>query len=275
MNEQGVPAYDRYAAFSTRVYNGMAANLAVATRSFGNSKSDRAYEDGYVGRVASFETYKLDTNYRLTAAAGGGSLTMSTLDAGANYYTPRATSTSATGEQSNVDNRYQTITVSSTTNVAIGDSFRVAALNSVHHITKQDTGQQKTFRVVGVPSSTTLIISPPMITNQVTSEAGAQYQNCVINTKASNSAIEFLNTVTAAANPFWQKDAIELLPGRYSIPTDGGVAVMRGTTDQGVELVMQKWYDINTMKTKFRWDVLFGVVNKNPEHTGIIQFSQT
>jgi hypothetical protein len=51
--------------------------------------------------------------------------------------------------------------------------------------------------------------------------------------------------------------------------------VQRFTTKQGIELVMQKFYDINTMKTKYRWDVRFGVVNKLPEHSGIILFSQT
>jgi hypothetical protein len=49
---------------------------------------------------------------------------------------------------------------------------------------------------------------------------------------------------------------------------------MRATTDQGIEVVMQKFYDINTMKTKFRLDTLFGVVNKQPEMTGLIMFSQ-
>ena len=275
MNEQGVPMEDRYLALSTRDYNGMASNLAVATRSFGNQKSDKAYENGYVGRVASFETYKMDYSRSLAAAAGGAGITMSTLDGGANYYVPAATSTAATGEVSNVDNRYQTIAVSTTASVAAGDAFTVAALNAVHHITKQDTGQLKTFRVISVTDGTHLVISPPMITNQVASDAGAQYQNCVINTKAANSAIVFLNTVAAAANPFWQKDALEILPGRYAVPADAGVAVMRGTTDQGLELVMQKFYDINTMKTKYRWDTRFGIVNKLPEHSGILLFSQT
>mgnify|MGYP003588985178 CR=1 FL=1 len=140
MNEQGVPAYDRYLALSTRSYNGMASNLAVATRSFGNQKSERAYEDGFVGRVASFDTYKMDYSRTLAAAAGGAAITMDTRDAAGNYYTPVATSTASTGEVSNVDNRYQTITVSSSANVAAGDCFTVAALNAVHHITKQDTG---------------------------------------------------------------------------------------------------------------------------------------
>ena len=50
---------------------------------------------------------------------------------------------------------------------------------------------------------------------------------------------------------------------------------MRGTTDNGIEVVMQKQYDINTMMTKYRLDCLYGVVNKQPEMTGILLFGQT
>ena len=85
----------------------------------------------------------------------------------------------------------------------------------------------------------------------------------------------FLNTVRANVNPFWQKDAIELLPGRYAVPTDAGAAVMRATTDQGIEVVLQKQYDINTMKTKYRWDTRFGVVMTQPQMAGIMLFSQS
>jgi hypothetical protein len=272
MNEQGVNSYDRYLALSTRDYNGMADNLA--TRETVSGKVVSAYEKAFVGEIASFDTFKLDYANRITAAAGGGAITIDTTDGGSDY-TPVSTRTASTGESSNVDNRYQTVTVSATTNVVAGDCFTIAALNAVHHITKVDTGQLKTFRVISVDSGTAMTISPPMITNQVSTDASAQYQNCVINTKAANSAIVFLNTVAAAINPFWHKDAMEILPGRYSIPTGSGVAVMRGTTEQGIELVMQKFYDINTMKTKFRWDTMFGVVNKQPEMTGIMLFSQT
>lgn len=272
MNEQGVPGYDRYLALSTRDYNGMANNLAG--RQTMNQKPTTAYEKAYVGPVASFETYKLDYANRLAAAAGGGALTIDTQTAAANFYTPVATRTSATGERSNVDNRYQTITISATTNVAAGDCFTIAGVNAVHHITKGDTGQLKTFRVISVDSGTTMTISPPIVSNQGGTDAEAQYQNVTV-TQAAAAAIVFLNTVAAPVNPFWQRDAMEILPGRYAVPTDAGAGVMRATTDQGIELVMQKFYDINTMTTKFRCDTLFGVVNKQPEMSGIILFSQT
>lgn len=273
MNERGVMSYDRYLALSTRDYNGMASNLA--NRQTMQGKPTTAYEKAFVGEVASFDTYKLDYANRLQAAAGGAGLTINTLDAGNQWYVPKATSTASTGEVGNVDNRYQQVTISSTTNVVAGDAFSITGVNSVHHITKQDTGQAMTYRVISVDSGTTMTISPPIISNQVANDASAQYQNCVVNTKAANSAIVFLNTVAGYANPFWQKDSMELLPGRYAVPTDAGTAVLRASTDQGIELVMQKFYDINTMKTKYRLDTLFGVVNKQPEMSGILLFSQT
>ena len=274
MNEQGVPDNDRYLALSTRDYNGMASDLAKASRSFGNEVSDNALRRAYVGRLASFETYKLDYAVRKAAQLGGGSITMSTLPGANNFWVPRATAVAATGETSNVDNRFQTITTTTNTNVAPGDSFTIGNVFAVHHITKQSTGVLKTFRVIAVPSSTTLVISPPIISNQGGSDSEAQYQNCTIPTTSGTAAITFLNTAAGNMNPFWQKDALEILPGRYAVPTDAGAAVMRASTDQGIELVMTKQYDINTMKTKYRLDTLYGVVNKQPQMSGIIMFSQ-
>lgn len=272
MNEQGVAMGDRYLALSSRDYNGMASNLAARQTMTGKPTS--AYERAYVGMVSSFETYKLDYANRLAAAAGGGGLTINTQASASNYYTPVATRVAATGERSNVDNRYQTITISSTTNVAAGDCFTIAGVEAVHHITKDSTGQLKTFRVISVDSATTMTVSPPIISNQGGTDAEAQYQNVEV-TPSATAAIVFLNTVAASVNPFWHKDALEILPGHYAVPTDAGSAVMRATTENGIELVWQKFYDINTMKTKYRLDTLFGVVNKQPEMTGIMLFSQT
>lgn len=273
MNEQGVPAFDRYLALSTRDYNGMAGNLA--SRGTVQGKVSAAYEKAYVGMIASFDTYKLDYARRLAAAAGGAALTIDTRASASNYYVPKATDVATTGERSNVDNRFQTITISSTTNVAAGDAFTIANINAVHHITKQDTGQLKTFRVVSVPSATTLVITPPIISAQGGSDAELQHQNCVANATAANAAIVFLNTAAAAANCFWHKDSIEILPGRYAVPADAGAAVIRGSTENGIEIVFQKQYDVKTMQTYFRVDTLFGVANKNTEMNGIILFSQT
>jgi hypothetical protein len=272
MNEQGVQMFDRYAALSSRDYNNMANNLANAqARSFRDDKSTKAYERAFVGTVAGFETYKLDYANRLQAAGGAGD-TINTTALGGNMYVPQATSVAGTGEISNVDNRFQTVTVNDATGVLAGDCFTIDGVFAVHHITKQSTGQLKTFRVSQVVNNTTLVISPPIISGQG-GDAAEQYQNVEVVPNVA-APIVYRNANAAAVNPFWQKDSLEILPGRFAIPTDAGVQVMRGTTDQGIELVMQKFYDINTMKIKYRLDTLFGVVNKQPEMSGILIFGQ-
>lgn len=272
MNEQGVQQFDRFAALSSRDYNNMADNLASRQTMAG--KPTTAYEKSYVGSVAGFETFKLDYANSLAVRAG---VTVS-INGANQYYTPKATSVAVTGETSNVDNRFQNIniTVGSGT-VKVGDAFTIAGVNAVHQITKGDTGQLKTFRIVGIVSGAggtgTVTITPPIISGGGSTDAELQYKN-VTATPANGAVITFLNTATAAVNPFWQKDSLEILPGKYVIDENSGVAVMRATTDQGIEVVMQKQYDIDYMITKYRLDTLFGVVNKQPEMSGILLFSQ-
>jgi len=273
MNEQGVMMSDRNYALSSRDYNGMAADLAARQTMI--QIPTEAYRRAYVGEVAGFQTYKMDYANRLTAAAG----TTVTVNGANQYYTPKATSTAATGEVANVDNRYQNLTIAvGGGTVKVGDAFTIANVFAVHHITKQSTGVLKTFRITAIVSgsggSGVVTISPPIISNGGSTDAEAQYKN-VTATPANGAAITFLNTVTAAVNCFWHRSAIELLPASLAIPTDAGADIMRATTDQGVELVMQKQFDINTQKTKYRWDTLFGVVMLQPEMAGIQLFSQT
>lgn len=269
-NRNGIPMDMRKMLLASTHYNAMASNLQGASRSFGNSVSDPALRKAYVGDIANFETYKLDYGYRLTAAAGSGT----TLNAANQYYVPKATTTAATGETSNVDNRYQTITVNSTTNVKAGDAFTIAGVNEVHHITKADTGTLKTFRVVSVTNSTTMVISPPIISAGGNSDPEIQYKN-VAATPASTAAITWLNTVSGLVNPFWQADAFEIVPGNYRPAEDAGLAVMRATTDNGITVSMARQGAIGDLSTKYRWDVFYGLVNKQPEMTGAMMFSQT
>jgi hypothetical protein len=272
MNESGVQQFDRYCALSSRDYNNMASNLA--NRGTMAGKPTTAYERAYVGNIAGFETFKMDYANSLAVRAG---VTV-TINGANQYYTPKATSTAGTGETANVDNRYQTIAITVTSGtVKVGDAFTILGVNNVHAITKGDTGQLKTFRitaiVTGAGGTGTVQISPPIISGGGGTDAELQYKNCTA-TPANGAAITFLNTATASVNPFWQKDAFEILPGRYAVPEGSGVDIMRGTTDQGLELVMTKQFDINTLTTKFRLDTLYGVVNKQPEMSGIILFGQ-
>lgn len=278
-NEQGIPAYDRYIALSTRDYNAMANNLQGLSRSFGNPKSDNAYERAQIGMVSGFTALKLDYATRKTAAAGGAGLVINTLDAGGNIFVPAATTTSSNGlVKINVDNRVQQVTITGVqaAGVVAGDYFTIANLEACHQITKTGTGSLKTFRVVSVDGANTATISPPIISAQAAgaTQAELMYKNCINNTPANNAAIVFLNTAANFLNPFWQKDCLEILPGRLVVPSAAGVATMQAATDNGLQLTATKWFDINTNTEKFRVDCLFGVVNKNPQMSGVMMFSQ-
>lgn len=283
MNETGVPAWDRYLALSTRDYNGMASNLSVASRSFDNKKSVDAYERAYVGQVAGFETFKMDYAPSLTKINTGLAVSVqAAAAASALRYVPAATSGG-----NNVDNRTMTLPVTITgATLKNGDCFTIQGVNAVHPITKADTGQLKTFRVIDAGAGTgsiNITISPPIIVGTVAgggggSDAEAEYAN-VSAAPATSAPFTFLNTAPATGaapvNVFWQKDALEILPGRLAIPGDAGAAVLRASTDQGLELVMTKQFDVNTLKTKYRLDTRYGVVCKQPEMCGIMLFSQT
>jgi hypothetical protein len=274
-NRNGVPMGDRKIALSSQDYNAMASTLAKPYTSAAGAALT-AYERAQLPSVAGFDTYKLDYAYRL-AAAGGVTVTVN----GANQrYVPVATTLDANGGRHNVDNRFQTLAITVTSGtVKVGDALTIASVNEVHHITKQDTGALKTFRVTaiitGAGGTGNVQISPPIISaDSSPTDPELQYRNCTT-TPATGAAITFLNTVAAPVNPFWQADAFEIMPGLYMPPTDVGMSVMHAATDQGIQVVMTRQGAIGDLSTKYRWDTFYGLVNKQPEMTGITQFSQT
>jgi len=268
----------RVALVHARDYNAMAGNIAKPQTS-ANPKVNTAYEQAYVGQVSGFDTFKSDYTYRLTAAAG---VTV-TVNGANQRYVPKATSTASSGEVQNVDNRYQTlaVTVSSGT-IKVGDRFTIAGVNAVHHISKQDTGQLKTFTVTAIISGSggtgNIQISPPIIAaDSSPTQPESEYKN-VTATPANGAAITWLNTVSGNVLPFFDERAIELLPGRNGVDEtllSNGGDYMRSTTELGVDVVLYKFFDINTKKFKYRADTRFGVGMTNPEMCGVVLFSQT
>jgi hypothetical protein len=268
----------RVAVLHARDYNSMASALAKPQTS-ANPKVNAAYEKAFVGNVSGFDTYKADYTYRLTAAAG---VTVSVN--GANQrYVPKATSTAGSGEIQNVDNRYQTLAITVTSGtVKVGDRFTIAGVNAVHHITKADTGQLKTFTITAIISGAggtgNVQISPPIIAaDSSPTQPELEYKN-VTATPANSAVITFLNTVSSNVCPFWDDRAIELLPGRNGVDEgvmSNGADFMRGTTELGVDLILYKWFDIKTKKYLYRLDTRFGVGMTNPEMCGVALFSQT
>jgi hypothetical protein len=280
MMEQGLvgDVGRRVAIIHARDYNSMASTLAKPATS-ANPKVNTAFEKAAVGTISGFDTFKSDYTYRLTAAAG---VTV-TVNGANQRYVPKATSTASTGEIQNVDNRYQTLAITVTSGtVKVGDRFTIAGVNAVHHISKQDTGQLKTFTVQAIISGSggtgNIQIAPPIIAaDSSPTQPESEYKN-VTAAPANGAAITWLNTVSGNVMPFFDERAIELLPGRNGIDEDlmgAGAGFMRSTTDMGVDVVMYKFFDINTKKYKYRCDTRFGVGMTNNEMAGICLFSQT
>jgi hypothetical protein len=271
LTEQGITTADRVMLLSPRSYNAMASNLAKPQTS-GLSQTMTAFEKSYLGAVAGFDTYKNDQTFRLTAA-GGGTTTVN----GANqYWVPKATSTAATGETANVDNRYSTLAVTATTyaNIKAGDAFTIAGVNSVHMITKQDTGQLQTFRVIGKPAAGVILVAPAIISGGGGTKAELEYRN-VTATPANGAAITWLNTVTADVNPFFIKDNLLLIPGSFTVKAEDGWKSMTGTTELGIAITYVEQGNINDLSVKYRWDIDFGTSLLQPQFAGIELFNQT
>lgn len=266
----GVVNTERSLFLSAASYNSMASNLAKPQTS-GLQKTATAYERGYVGMVAGFDTFKNDTATILTAATGGAT----TVNGAGQFWEPNATTTAGTGETNNVDNRYQNLTVTAANyaNIKVGDAFTIAGVNSVHMITKQDTGNLQTFRVVDKPSAGVIKIAPAIISNGGSTIGGKEYQN-VTATPANGAALTWLNTAASPYNPFFVDGALLLVPGSFAVDPEDGWQVMRATTEMGIAITYARQGNINDLSVKMRWDVDYGTSLLNPQMAGTIQFSQ-
>lgn len=272
MTEVGVPSEGRVAMVGVRNTIGMLSN--VSDRQTMGELSTSAYKNGQLSaRIAGFDVAVDDQPIRLAAAAGG----TTTVNGANQYWEPAATTVQTDGTENNRDNRYSNLVVTATSigSIKAGDAFTIAGVNSVHLISKQDTGQLQTFRVIAVNTSTnTLTVAPAIISNGGNTIAGREYQN-VSATPANGAAITWLNTALAEISPFFLRSAVGLLPGTFEVEPEDGWEVMQATTPKlGLRIICTKQGAINDLSTKMRWDIDFGTVLTNPQFAGAMMFNQ-
>ncbi len=278
MVEQGVPNFGKKAFYSARDYLSMAGNIAKPQTS-DSPLARSAYERAYVKSIGNFDLFENDQSIILTAAAGVG---VTITNAQPLFYTPVAATFDVDGNPTNVDNRTQLISINvSSGTVKVGDvfTFPAAPVNSVHHISKQNTGQLKTFKIMqivtGAGGTGTVRISPPIISGGGGTRAELEYKN-VTTAPANGATMTFLNTVTAPVNVFFQQRAIELVPGTYAVNADDGWNVVaRGTTPKlGLPMTYTRQGNINDLSVKARLEIDYGVGALQPEMIGGQQFNQ-
>jgi hypothetical protein len=276
LDQNGVPADKRVALVNPADYVAMSSDLSKASRSLIGDISTRALRQAFVGELAGLNTYRMQYTNQLTAAAGNAAITINTLAAGGNTYVPKSTESTGDGIQ-NIDSRRQRVSLSSNTNVKAGDRFSIDDVYNVHPITKQSTGELKTFVVISVVSGsgTDVVISPPLISGLDGSEAGKQYKNCEVAVAAANSDLNWLNASTRMENYFFHEDAISMSPSLIAFPEDAGWVKMTATTKNGLQVSMLKQGAIGTGKVLYRSDVRWGVNAENPEAMGVLLFNTT
>jgi hypothetical protein len=270
LTEIGVPLADRKFFLSPRTANAMAGNLA--SRAEDTVRSRTAYEQALIrSDVAGFEVFKNDQSIRLTAATAG----VTTVNGANQYLVPKAISTAGTGEISNYDNRYSDLVVTAAVyaNAKVGDAFTIAGVNSVHLVTKADTGQLQTYRIVAKPAANTFRVYPAIISGTGGTRPELEYKNCTA-APANGAAITWLNTVAADMSPFFLKSALLLVPGSYSVEASDGWLVMSATTDLGVKITYTRQGEVNDLTVKARWDIDFGTSLTNPQMAGVAMFNQ-
>jgi P22 coat protein - gene protein 5 len=296
LNRMGIPVNDRRMVLSNKAYNGLASDLA-GRQTMLEGINVPAYRRNYVGRdVAGFDLFKQDVSLTLTAA----DTPVVTINGAGQNYTPAATTTSGNGDPVPQDNRYQEldVTIASGT-VKIGDCFTIEDVNEVHHLDRQtssvqkiDTGEPKTFRVINIlsgggdPGDNTLYISPPITSNDGTTDAQIQWQNVIPATApfaptagtfpADGASLTFLNTVDSQVSTFWYIDAVKIIPGTLEFMAGEGLKVLMDTTPKsGLNVYLTIQTDGTTGITSIIARTSFGVTMFSPEQAGILLFGQT
>lgn len=264
--EQDITTGNKTMTLNARDYNAMGGNLAQRTLM---PRSNDALSEGNLGPISGFSTWKTAYTPRMQAQAAAPTVS------GANQkHVPVSTTTAATGETQNVDNRTMNLTISSSAGLVAGDKFTIAGVNAISLINKEDTGQLRTFSVVEVVDGTNIKIAPAIVVGGAT-DAETDYANCSA-APANLAALTFLNNTTANSNPFFVNDSIEIFGGNLAWDTDmAGIDTMRMTTDTGIEIIFAKQGDISTGVAKYRLTMFFGTTNLEPHMNGIMLPRQT
>lgn len=220
-----------------------------------------AYTKSMIPDVAGFSSFRSDNLYNLAATGTVSGTTVS----GNQSFTPSAMTSDVP-----TDNRQMTLTVAGANiaNIKAGDTFTIANVNAVHNVTKDDTGNLQTFRILAVAGGgATLTITPAIVVT-------GPYQN--VTTQAANAApLTFVNTVTKPVNVAWVDGAVELMAGRLAFPTGQGAQVMTATSKNGIPLIMSYSFDHLKAKTTCRFTALYGTTVLQPELCGLVLANQT
>lgn len=258
MISRGINSANRKLFLNPFDYSVIAKDLG--NKAYMGDRSKDAYERSMVPDIATFSTFRTDQIANVTA---NGAVAGTTVNANTSH-----TITAMTGDLP-TDNRYGALVVAGANiaNTVAGAAFTIAGVNAVHRISKADTGQPMTFRIISGQGTANLVISPKIVIT-------GPYQNVTAQASAG-AAITFLNNATKPANVFWAQGAVTLDYGRLAFPSGTGAQVMTATTKQGVPIVMVAQINAQTGKVFVRHTTLYAATVLDPAKVGVIVANQT
>lgn len=249
MTIRGVPLMDARTIILNAIDNNSIANDLQGRGAPPTGVSLTAFERSKIPRIATFDSFKANFVPPLPATTASGY----TVD-GEQKFIPAAKD--ANGR--NIDNRTMPLVVADGTGGAAGDAFTIAGIFVLGKINKKTTLQLQTFRITEVVDGTNWVITPPIITDNQSATptpvgAELEYANCSDSAR-NDVVIAFLNIADSITNIFFQNESVEIVHGSLAMAdmNSGGVSSMRRATDSGIELVLMKSSNINTIETKYR-----------------------
>lgn len=242
---------------------------------YGNIPED-AYKTGSIQRqVAGFDDVLRSPKLPTLSASTATGLTV----AGAQSFAPQAWKTDNDGNKVNVDNRFATVTLSSTSGLKRGDKISFAGVKFLGQMAKNVLTDDATFSVVSVVDGTHIEITPkPIALNDTTLSPEQRAYANVNTTLANNTAINILNVKDAKTNIFWADDSIRIVS--QPIPASHEMFAGMKTRsfdipDVGISGIFATQGDISTLSGLCRIAVWYGVNATRPEAIGVGLAGQT
>jgi hypothetical protein len=195
--------------------------------------------DGSLGRSAGFEFFENTLMPRHTSGSDTGAGTDITVNGA-----------SQTGSSI-------TVTNGGAKTLKQGDVITFAGCNRVHPETKADTGQLQQFVVTADASSTTIAISPAIVTSGATQNVAASPSNSGAVTKVGGASAAYDVSLG------FHKDAFAFVTADLVMPK--GVDFAAREVLDGISMRIVRQYDITNDKFPCRIDVLYGKKAVRPQ----------
>jgi hypothetical protein len=253
MTEMGIPMDPRHAVHNPMTNASLADSLKAVQ--VDRSKVTKALEKVRTGYYGGFDHYESVHMPKHTVGAYVGTPLVNGGSQNVTYATSKNTNT-----QSLITDGW---TGSVTGILKAGDIITLAGVYSINPISKQSTGRLQTFVITTDADSSsgaaTLTISPAIITS-------GPYQT-VSAAPADNAAITVATgtaSTTYSQSLLFHKSAFLMVTRPLNVTGGSGVTVST-KSGNNMSITCTETVDFNTLKRKFRFDVLYGLKAVYPD----------